>query len=344
MKVRAATIEEIGKYDEYSSKYNIKEGIIAGLIRTGNAIVVDDIGYAAGAMSIGADGEIVYRCILVGADNNDKALDVLRTLKSMFCNVALSEDVMNYCGLKMKGSGIWHDYHVVAEELPSYVKAKKKVLSDLYYSNEHIEIIKLVEQLSYKECKDSYYSDDDVKVIDKIESKMTKYCDGVWSMPVLSKEFCERLLMFESKQEYKVNDREEYAVQIPEIVIEDVDKELHSELVNIFTTSVVPLAKALYMSELTTLTSVQFARYDVSDVFEGNWHFDRDSDVTLVINLSGDDVECGGTIIKPFGANKEVVVPKLPVGHGLLFKGSILQHKGLPVTKGTRKILVFWSV
>ncbi|MBH9196966.1 hypothetical protein I5K50_11455 [Pseudomonas aeruginosa] len=141
---------------------------------------------------------------------------------------------------------------------------------------------------------------------------------------------------------FAVNPDEEAEVQIPEITLADTCPTLHSCLHGLFNNVVNPLTKVLYQLEQAKMSSIQFAQYTPDNTAHGNWHHDRDSDITLVVALS-DFHKGGGTAVKPQGLGKTFVVPQLPVGHAMLFQGSRTLHKGLPVTEGARNLLVFWS-
>jgi hypothetical protein len=188
-----------------------------------------------------------------------------------------------------------------------------------------------------------YYDDSMYKRIESfIAEGLTEHMTGVYSFPLLSKEYCQKLLNEFTEAEYLPNLEEPYAAQIPEVVLRERTPDLFDVIEEMFMDVVCKLSLVLYGVEPSTLHTAQLAKYDVGNTSMGNWHIDQDSDVTLTIALS-DSHEGGGTVIKPYGSLQEVVVPQLPVGYGLLFRGKNYLHKGLPVTKGTRNLLVFWS-
>lgn len=165
---------------------------------------------------------------------------------------------------------------------------------------------------------------------------------GVYSIPFLHPDYCDSLLTEVAAMSFEVNPDEEAEVQIPEITMADNCPALHSCLHGLFNNVVNPLTKVLYQLEQTKMSSIQFAQYTPENTARGNWHHDRDSDITLVVALS-DFHKGGGTMVKPQGLGEPFEVPQLPVGHAMLFQGSRTLHKGLPVTEGARNLLVFWS-
>lgn len=168
------------------------------------------------------------------------------------------------------------------------------------------------------------------------------FTSGVYSIPFLHPDYCDALLTEVAAMSFEVNDDEEAEVQIPEITLGDKCPALHSCLHGLFNNVINPLTKVLYQLEQTKMSSIQFAQYTPENTAHGNWHHDRDSDITLVVALS-DFHKGGGTMVKPQGLGEPFEVPQLPVGHAMLFQGSRMLHKGLPVTEGARNLLVFWS-
>lgn len=176
--------------------------------------------------------------------------------------------------------------------------------------------------------------------------KMPKLHDqrptGVYSIPFLHPDYCDVLLTEVAAMSFEVNPDENAEVQIPEITLADNCPALHSCLHGLFNNVVNPLTRVLYQLEQTKMSSIQFAQYRPDNTAHGNWHHDRDSDITLVVALS-DFHKGGGTMVKPQGLGEPFEVPQLPVGHAMLFQGSRTLHKGLPVLEGARNLLVFWS-
>lgn len=87
--------------------------------------------------------------------------------------------------------------------------------------------------------------------------------------------------------------------------------------------------------------SIQMARYTIDNTPHGCWHTDRDSESTLVVALS-DYHDGGGTQVYDGPYRAPIAVPQLPTGWAMLFNGRARPHVGLPVTEGTRNLLVHW--
>lgn len=68
----------------------------------------------------------------------------------------------------------------------------------------------------------------------------------------------------------------------------------------------------------------------------------KDSDVTLVVALTGTH-KGGGTLVHTGPFTENILVPQLPVGHGMFFNGKANRHYGMPVIEGERNLLVHWS-
>lgn len=162
----------------------------------------------------------------------------------------------------------------------------------------------------------------------------------VTSVPLLSAEFCDYILERADKLIYEPNPHEEQDYQIPEAVLAVKDPELHQMLydclpgLNVWT-----LLK--YQRGLTGISSIQLARYTPEETAGGNWHHDIDSDITFVVSLNPECYEGGGTEFRTSAAKAEFL-PPLPKGYAVMFPGKLLMHRGVPVTKGRRDLLVFW--
>lgn len=173
-------------------------------------------------------------------------------------------------------------------------------------------------------------------------SGFREYASGVYSIPFLHPDYIQDLLTEITLMSFAVNPDEEAEVQIPEITLQDTCPSLFNCLYSMFVHVVNPLSKVLYQLEPKFMRSIQFAQYTPEEVSKGHWHHDKDSDITLVVALT-DHHKGGGTMVKPQGLGEPFEVPQLPVGHAMLFQGSKTLHQGLPVTEGTRNLLVFWS-
>lgn len=163
-----------------------------------------------------------------------------------------------------------------------------------------------------------------------------------YTLPWLSREDCDDLRTEFAVSEYEVNDEEEEAARIPEIVLAEHHEELHAQLCQLFSNELLAIVTALTGHKVETFESIQLAKYSPEGVAKGTWHTDQDSDVTITVALN-DDYEGGGLRISEgghYGAVHEI--PKQPTGTATIFCGRMCHHYGLPVTKGTRDLLVFW--
>lgn len=350
MEIKTLTIEEFEHVAKSNDTfYNIEESVLKALIFNKSGLMLVDaegkiLGAMIGNMQLIPDGtSIVYKCIFVSG-SIDSAKRLLRHANTIFEHTVVTESCMRYVKAKYTKGGEWYKYEV---ETPSscgttpLVNTKSKV----YLDKKCLEIVNDAEKLQVilknPRPANTYFTDEEKKRVVDIENKLVKHTDGVWSFPVLSNVMLKKILRLESKCAYEVNSHEAYEVQIPEVLIEDVDMDMYKVLHSVFLTVVNPLSEILYMKEICEVKSIQLAKYSGSTVSEGTWHFDADSDVTLVVNISTDKTE-GGTLLKPFGSSEEIYIPPLEPGYGLLFRGRVFMHKGCK-TKNDRKILVFWT-
>lgn len=212
------------------------------------------------------------------------------------------------------------------------------------------KIQKLMDTIEATEYDETMVYDDSVRApLLHIMKKLVKsygdfgfYTSGVYSFPVLTSAYCKALSRKASRFTFEVNECENECAQMKEAIVEDNDQDLYVTMCLLFAIVSSTVAKSLMTVEAASITTVQFAKYSADDIANGNWHYDEDSDVSLVIALN-DDYEGGGTAVKTPGIGKEIVVPPLPIGHAMLFNGRANLHKGLKVLKGTREVLVFWS-
>lgn len=327
------------------SKFKIAPTIVGGLVRTNNCVgLIDKNGeitaFILGAIAIDPDSmRVVYKAIALWGKTVHDALTLALAQQSV-CEVQFTTECLKVLKAKYDPKDKWHSLEArIKKDFPS------RYLDSNTYSVEYKEIKRKVEEINALVCglednRDKFYTDE---ILDKINGLgLVEHANGVYSFPVISKEYCNKLMYEASKMTYHVNEEEVFYAQIPEAVVIEYNEKLHSKLQCMFYDVVSPLSRVMYSTEPNVLNSVQFAKYEPDDVNKGNWHLDDDSDITLVIALS-DTHEGGGTVIKPYGVGEEFVVPQLKAGHALLFRGKHYMHKGLPVTKGSRNILVFWS-
>jgi predicted 2-oxoglutarate/Fe(II)-dependent dioxygenase YbiX len=97
-----------------------------------------------------------------------------------------------------------------------------------------------------------------------------------------------------------------------------------------------------HVGDGTKAKQFDYLIYNVGDFFLRHTDDVRDSVKrvwsTITLLDRGDDLE-GGELVIYNGEEKEIV--NLKVGETIIFK-SYIEHEVLPVTKGTRKVLVIW--
>lgn len=166
--------------------------------------------------------------------------------------------------------------------------------------------------------------------------------NGIWSFNYLNPDFCADLLYcIANVTEYTVNEAEPVEAQIPEVVLEELMPKTFECLRGLFEGYAKDMAYLLLGLETGHCVSIQAAKYTPENTPHGCWHTDRDSEVTLVVALS-DTHKGGGTEVYAGPLAPTIVVPQLPTGWAMLFPGRTNEHMGLPVTEGTRNLLVHW--
>lgn len=167
------------------------------------------------------------------------------------------------------------------------------------------------------------------------------YTSSIYTFPVLTKKYCDYLVKKMDSVKYTANNEESEMYQIPEFVL-DYDSKEFKMFADIIFSYVNHISTIVYHQKTEHINSIQFAKYSLDTTSNGNLHSDKDSDITIVINLS-DKFDGGGTRILLPGFNNEVIVPPVPVGHCLLFRGKMELHEGMKITSGSRDLLVFWT-
>lgn len=168
-----------------------------------------------------------------------------------------------------------------------------------------------------------------------------QHADGIWSVRYLHPDYCAKLVNELSAAQYSFNDLEPVDAQIPEVVLEEICPSLWFALRGLFDGYIKKLSQVLMGLEIGRCVSIQAAKYTPDNTPHGCWHTDRDSEVTLVVALSNDHVG-GGTQVYHGPLKAPSVVPQLEPGWAMLFAGRTNEHMGLPVTEGTRNLLVHW--
>jgi hypothetical protein len=170
----------------------------------------------------------------------------------------------------------------------------------------------------------------------------TTFAGNVYKLQMLSTQECEEIVSRAATYDFTPNPEEEREYQIEEAVIERVDPQLYTRLLN----TLLPVLNAwcliINSTPITRVESFQIARYRPDGTPGTGWHHDRKSDFTCVISLDPRAFEGGGTGVRT-SPHDWILVPPLCKGYGLVFNGKSIQHRGLPVTKGERLLLVCWA-
>lgn len=166
---------------------------------------------------------------------------------------------------------------------------------------------------------------------------------GVVTLPWLSPEQCQYIIDTVETVPFSVNEDEPYLAQMPEVVLQDMLPDLHDELWDKFVAELYGYILLQTGISIERIGSIQVAKYSADGIRQGVWHHDNDSDITVTVALN-DDFEGGGVeimstngVLEPPYCNDSVVR-----GQATVFRGRTSLHRGLPVTKGNRYILVFW--
>lgn len=166
-------------------------------------------------------------------------------------------------------------------------------------------------------------------------------CGGtVYGVPFLAPEFCDLLLVGADQSGYEVNKTEGQPYQIPEIILADKMPDHYAVCVELIQYLNLWF-NLIWQLDAGEITSIQLAKYEPSDTPRGNWHHDRDSDLTAVVSLAPELHTGGGTDIR-LSATAYHRAPPLPKGFALIFNGKLVQHRGCPVESGERNLLVYW--
>lgn len=164
---------------------------------------------------------------------------------------------------------------------------------------------------------------------------------NVFKLPFLSQEDCDALLLAAENYDFSSNPEEELPYQINEAILSQVDPEVFQYYYD----KLFPLINAyslfVYSTPITSIDTMQLAKYSPEGTPGTGWHHDKTSDVSVVISLNPGEFEGGGTELRLTPSQIKGLGP-LPQGHGLFFNGKCVQHRGLPVTKGERMLLVIW--
>lgn len=167
---------------------------------------------------------------------------------------------------------------------------------------------------------------------------------SAYGVPFLHPEVCSKLVAEAVRlgevHGHRPNLEEDSPYQIPEIVVKHVAPELHEELAGLIEYLNIWFM-LIYQVAPTSISSIQFAKYEPNGTAHGNWHHDRDSSFTAVVSLAPELFTGGGTDLRLSPTEFYSVAP-LPPGFALIMNGKQLHHRGRAVESGVRHLLVFW--
>jgi len=168
------------------------------------------------------------------------------------------------------------------------------------------------------------------------------YAGGrVYRLKYLRPERCARLveLMRDSWGDFEPNPDEDPDYQMDEIVLSlkrpdayELFSALHDQVLR-------RIWIVIFGVSPETINSIQVARYQPGPRAMTNWHYDRDSECTSVVELTSQSDRRGAG----FEVFPGTAIPPAEQGEITLFQGSTLLHRSLPVTAGERAILVHWA-
>ncbi len=311
---RVATTEDIAKLSKYYMiEYTIDDDMIKALVKNGNCIILCKssgvmIASALFTLSINkATMELQTNVLGVHGITKEYATNMCMLLNEKFCSVQYSKDCLKY--INIEPTSFWNSLEFKT------LKEKSKLIT--------VGTAKEYNRISL--------------------SELTRHGEGVYSFKLFEDKYCKELLRKTKEYKYRVNTKENIEYRMPEAVLEEVDIGLYLQMCDIYREGIFPIMRDLFFVNDYEISSVQFARYSHKGINSSDWHLDEDSDITAVVTLNN-EFEGGGTGFKPDANAEEFEVTKLGIGEVLLFKGSTVMHKGLPVTEGSRDILVFWAM
>ena len=163
----------------------------------------------------------------------------------------------------------------------------------------------------------------------------------VYTVPIFRRSWCKMMCqeIEHMKKEFgfQTNAEEDLLRQIPEIVLRDKCADLYKNMWFVVRTVINPIIMALWQRSCGDPATIQIANYNLAETGMGHWHHDDSADISVVVPLNPGSYTGGGTEFHNHGKLKP-----LPNGHGLIFPSFTHSHRGLPVSKGDRYLLVFW--
>lgn len=186
------------------------------------------------------------------------------------------------------------------------------------------------------------YSNAYASAIRHLAANQLVACSGpVYTIPMLAPESCDEIVAKCRELSFERNEIEGERYQIDESVLQTKCPELYDRLGRALLPVLNMWSLLVYQRPITRVASFQIAKYTPEGTHMTGFHHDRDSDVTAVISLNPGDFEGGGTDVRVMPHLSQHISP-LPKGSALFFNGKMIHHRGAPVTKGERYLLVCW--
>ena len=169
---------------------------------------------------------------------------------------------------------------------------------------------------------------------------ITEPLKEVYTMPFFSKEFCNMLIdeidNMEKTIGFAPNEEEMPQHQINEFVLQEHAQDLYISFMKIVLSKMNVVFETIWNRQVVA-GGIQLANYNPRGIKQTAWHHDSLSDISVVVPLNTGDYTGGGTEF-----HKRGKIAPLPTGNTLIFPSFTHLHRGLPVEKGDRYLLVFW--
>lgn len=188
---------------------------------------------------------------------------------------------------------------------------------------------------------DDVHADYLAMLMDMDEGHVQAMGGFVYDLPMLSKVECDYIINCASHYDFTPNLEEGAEYRIEEAIIDRVDPELYAHLIDTLLPKLNAYCLVINSTPITKVDSLQIAKYRPDGTAGTGWHHDKTSDFTCVISLNPGEFEGGGTGVR-LAPHATWNIAPLAKGNGLIFNGRSVQHRGLPVTKGERLLLVCW--
>lgn len=160
-------------------------------------------------------------------------------------------------------------------------------------------------------------------------------------VPFLDPKHCARILVESSSLPYTSNKMEADELQTAECVLADECPQLGRAAMELMAGALYPVMRLVYGTVPRSAVDVHLTRYAANGGFQGVWHNDNDSDITVVVELNPDS-HVGGKTRLMAGPLETVDAPVLAAGEALIFPGKTTLHCGAPLRSGVRDLLVYW--